>query len=708
MKKITKIVSLMLAFVLAFAMAMPASADWITDTSSLSGTASLKITHVNGDKLADKDKLANRKFRVWQILNATVDHEHEHVGGAGDTSNKHVSYTIPDSLEDIFTAWFSEAGHTHPRTISGLSLDNMVNVANVEDAAVSTQAVSEEITMSKGEMLRALAAMDPNIAVVDSPADEPMIMPMALDEAAEYEILTNLAEYDKNTELSGELAEFARFVLTKLHEKATISDDLVKIDVYKAAEGGSQPANVTYNLDDSYTVSNLPYGYYLIEEITESDKNVDAYSAVLLERVLEDENETANVKLLSPTVEKTVGNTAEIAGDTPSNGTGGAWNTTQIGEDVFFKLKIGLPDATGYDKYLFEIEDTFNTSQFTYEPQTIEVKYFVNETASEATSTLAEGTDYSFSTSDGKLKWTIASKFIKDHSPDSTSANAERPYIVITYKLKLAKGAVMGSEGNKNHVELKYSNKPAESGSGSKDDPNEEDKNPPEGDEPPTNTTEDNTKTYVFSLELNKIDGENDPLENATFRLYKKSTEGNLYAKVNDENKKITWNKLSDVSDPSEFTTGTAGKISIEGLAAGTYYLEEIAAPDGFNKMSSDIEFTIKYDSLGDSAEDVVFKAEASSKFGVGSVYKEVTGVTGNVYGYVISVNNNDTANIIDNKASDSVTGGAVKLTVANFADGELPETGGIGRAIIYTLGVVLVLGAAALFVIKKRRENNA
>lgn len=97
----------------------------------------------------------------------------------------------------------------------------------------------------------------------------------------------------------------------------------------------------------------------------------------------------------------------------------------------------------------------------------------------------------------------------------------------------------------------------------------------------------------------------------------------------------------------------TTGRIDIEGLEAGTYYLKEIEAPKGYNLLKNPV--TIKIDSEGK-----------------------------------IFVNNSTTENTGDVK-------------VENKSGTVLPSTGGTGTTMIYLVGAVLVLGSGVVLATKRR-----
>lgn len=147
-----------------------------------------------------------------------------------------------------------------------------------------------------------------------------------------------------------------------------------------------------------------------------------------------------------------------------------------------------------------------------------------------------------------------------------------------------------------------------------------------------------------------KVDGKDDtPLEGVKFVLMS----GTDYATFAD-GKLTGWNGTED-EESSQLTTDAEGHIYAYGLDAGTYTLKETSTLPGYNLLAGEItvvvaeDGSVTYDYLGDDA---------------------------------------DPANTI---------------VVENNSGTELPSTGGIGTTIFYTLGGLLVVGAAILLVTKKR-----
>lgn len=176
-----------------------------------------------------------------------------------------------------------------------------------------------------------------------------------------------------------------------------------------------------------------------------------------------------------------------------------------------------------------------------------------------------------------------------------------------------------------------------------------------------TESNTDETKTYTFGVPVLKYtkneNGVRKTLADAQFNLYKNST---------DDEK----NKLKFTYDPTNeyyrYTTGESGNdtmtsngtkaFTITGLEAGTYYLKETKAPNGYNRLTSPIKIEIKQ--KDDGTQQIIFNN------------KEVT-----------------TVDVLNEKGS------------------LLPQTGGMGTTLIYLIGGALVLGSGFVLANKKRAK---
>lgn len=117
---------------------------------------------------------------------------------------------------------------------------------------------------------------------------------------------------------------------------------------------------------------------------------------------------------------------------------------------------------------------------------------------------------------------------------------------------------------------------------------------------------------------------------------------------------------MTDEAGITEITTTNTGMFSIQGLKPGTYWLEETAAPKGYNKLAKRIKVEINN-------------------------------------GGNLIVDNNDRG---ENNLSIN------QVNVENKTGTVLPSTGGAGTTMIYLVGAVLVLGSGVVLATKRRVKN--
>lgn len=176
------------------------------------------------------------------------------------------------------------------------------------------------------------------------------------------------------------------------------------------------------------------------------------------------------------------------------------------------------------------------------------------------------------------------------------------------------------------------------------------------------------TKTYTWEIPVFKYaNGDiNKPLANAKFTLYKMETTAGNGSKIYSDPvmfAETTVNNTYKVdvgSTETVITTDETGRFKLDGLDAGTYYLKEIEAPSGYNKLNTVITVTINHDGL----------INATDKDGNGTF-----------------------------EAGEY----EIEIGINNQSGTELPSTGGIGTTIFYIVGGVLLVGAGVLLVVKKR-----
>ena len=384
------------------------------------------------------------------------------------------------------------------------------------------------------------------------------------------------------------------------------------------------------------------------------------------------ENTTVTVKNYAPDIEKTVK-------DRTSDDYRKAADYN-VGDEIPYKITVTVPqNITRLKK--FEVTDTPTNLVDQVEDaegnSLISVKYKDGESLVDVPADA-----YTITKLDnGGFKVTF--------KPDKMGAYAGKQ-IVISYNAKLTADADMTTDGNSNQAKLEYSNKT---------DVNDAEKDNPEN----NNKRGDETVVYTFQIQIVKKadvqeNGKDIFLDGVTFDLYKlvgktekipddaveidNATANALKLPAAGENQK--WVKVK-----SNITTGTDGKVNVNGLANGTYYLVETKTKQGYNLLTAPVEvkLSIAYKTTwNESLEykgDVLVKRDVTKKVETFTKDGTQTGVTegDKTYGRHVTV-------IINRKGF------------------KLPTTGGFGTLLFSGIGVLLVVaGVGVLLSLKKKNR---
>ena len=312
-------------------------------------------------------------------------------------------------------------------------------------------------------------------------------------------------------------------------------------------------------------------------------------------------------------------------------------NTAQIGDTVNFKTTItakkGAQNYVLHDKMsqgLTLIHDSIS----------VEAKK-VNATETEQPITLTEGQHYSvrvenLNENENRDKTKDGCDFEIVFTQDYLDTIQEDTVITVTYQAILNENAVISTNPNTNDTKLNY------------------------GEESKYETDWKRTDTYTFMFDIIKTDSNGKVLNGAEFALYDAETAGNKIdlVKVSDGVYRVA---TADEKNANGFTSAVieAGRATVKGLDADTiYWLEEIEAPAGYNKLPGRVEVKIENSNL-------------------------TTNMTGDTW-----VDGNSGVHIINNTGA------------------ELPSTGGMGTTIFYIIGSVLVLAAVVLLIVRKRMSD--
>lgn len=415
----------------------------------------------------------------------------------------------------------------------------------------------------------------------------------------------------------------------------------------------------------------LSDGYYLVKDSTkptmaEDGTNSGAYTRYLL-KVTDSATITIDAKHSAPTVVKKVQENSDVD-DYKGNGEKeDNWNDIadyNIGDAVPFRLYGTMPDTIDdYSGYYYEFTDTLGTEFNAPAVSAVTVKIDGKEIAQGGNLRVTVGTDNKIS---------IAFEDIKQ-----AATVTKNSIVTVSYEAVLNNTADLGLDGQVNGVKLSYSNNP-----NLYYKPNTNDETPDKpGDDDKGETVEDGVIVFTYGIDINKVDEDGETkLPDAVFAV--KTSDGK-YINVNDDTGAVT---VVDTEDAATKWTSVADEnIVIKGLDAGKYFITEITAPSGYNKMANDIEVEV----IPDYAADRQSWLYAADKSTAGDALN------------ALQITNAD-------ENSVTVESGKGTFTIVNKKGSSLPATGGIGTALFYAVGGVLVVGAGVTLITKKRVGKDA
>lgn len=383
------------------------------------------------------------------------------------------------------------------------------------------------------------------------------------------------------------------------------------VDFAKAAADWAAPQAslaVTHKAATGASVSftGLDLGYYMIFPKGATDPNSYYQGTVV----------TLDTTMPSATVH-TKANTTGGGGDDPDDPPFDKTSNDvkiqngQVGDKVPFKITGVVPATEGYSQFVYRVTDTMSPG-LTFNASVANFKVTFG------TTTINKAPTYANNGFTLEFDMTQYQQYVGQA-------------ISITYEAVINEQAV--AQTTKNEAKLVYSNDPANSNS-TKEKPSDP------NDPPVVNVT-------TSEIVINKTDGTSDePLAGAVFSL---KNSQNQYYKLDTVNGQptVTWVAKAQADKK---TTDADGVAKFVGLKDGEYKLEEITAPAGYNKLTSDVTVTVS--------------------------------------------------------AGTATVGESKVAPVENNAGTELPSTGGIGTTIFYVLGSCLLIGAAVLLITRKRMKS--
>lgn len=340
-------------------------------------------------------------------------------------------------------------------------------------------------------------------------------------------------------------------------------------------------------------------------------------------------------------------------------------STNNVGDTLTYQVDADIPHydaSTNTQMVKYIITDTLSKGLDFYiegDPEN-NIDIIVSNFSGE-TKTLKPGTLETHQTTIGEEPYTYYSVTDGDYAvsydgktmtlvfdyPDIMAYNN----LQLNYQVKINEDAVIGVEGNPNQVDLEYTN-------------NNKTWN--------TSVPEDETKSFVFGLKINKIDPnikeeDKQALQGAEFQLLRDGTPIATY--TFDENGDRVLNSNNGLTA----VTNEDGIAYLLGIDEGTYTLKETKAPNGYILPEEGLELVIT-----DADEE------------------------GNVDGNATYTLGGKELDVFEDIADGSVA----TATIENNKGFNLPRTGGAGTWMFAVGGILIMAGMATAFVKLRKKEN--
>lgn len=399
-----------------------------------------------------------------------------------------------------------------------------------------------------------------------------------------------------------------------------------------------------------YVITVDAVGYYFIKD-AQALTGADAATDYLLQVVKSVE---VAPKVSAPTFRKTVNNELDSTYMDAID--------AQIGDTIYFKLETKLPSLyNDYKQYRMIMEDvlpaglTFNKMEDIYIVHAAggHTSYLANYTEDNTTDdTMDSAKQYGFDAVTSTLTVNFGDLKITQANPNLNDTFVVKYSVIVNDDVVYG---LNGALGNENQATLSFSN----------------DMNQADAATANLGSISDVASVYTYQLQVTKQDTlTKTPLKGAEFYLYRNvsnpdNTVSKMYAHTDADGVITSW---STATPATPMVSGDDGVFVIKGLDSLAYHLEEIKAPDGYNKMEDSVLVTLAAAINNQTLTTLSCTADGTSSNGI-------------------------------------VDDGLVAVAVNNTAGATLPATGGMGTTMFYIAGVALLLAVAVILVAKKRKE---
>lgn len=310
--------------------------------------------------------------------------------------------------------------------------------------------------------------------------------------------------------------------------------------------------------------------------------------------------------------------------------------TAGLGSTVEFKLEANVPGSATSKLKKYAIADKMDAG-LSFNKNSVKV-YYTTDASSLSAADLVDAADYTvdapFTAKD--TEYTFAVNFKADTDGYVKNIYDADKKMVVVFNATVNENATVGKTSNDNKVSLDYAN----------DDTEIVEPGP-------------TVQVFAFNLQVVKEDNGGQNLAGAKFDLFKADKTTKIATATSDDNGLVQFTK--------------SGK-EIQ-LAAGTYYVKETEAPEGYVLPTGEAAWT---------EITVAPKITQKTSVGANDAQYELTGLTNagdNTFAFVTKTVKN------------------VKITV--------PKTGGMGTTLFTICGASLIVLAGVMFVVLKRKKTS-
>ena len=518
------------------------------------------------------------------------------------------------------------------------------------------------------------------------------------------------------------------------------------------------------------TATDLPIGSYLVVVTGSDSKIYNPIVASLYYEVKDDENTVEGgevnlavkatdswVKVINaPIVDKSIVTTTTEQGSTTI--TNDNHSTANIGDEIEYQIVIDPVPAYGGSYPVLNAVDTLSKGLELVTPETgspFTVKVYeanadltnagvkakgviLNGGAIDKNGAITgENVQYGYKsvkdTSTGTTTITIDFVSTEDGESEYLLTGYEGKKVVISYKAKLTNDAVLNQNANENDVMLNYTKDSKVTGDGVKD------------------TTEDKTYTYTFDIDggVSGTDTEiNATITNFNKEILTKTGEKRVVPVLGADGNPLTDEVTGEVITKEVYTLPDAeftlyidkectqpytnasivgkedgnaitftgvikstddGRLPVKGLKAGTYYLKETKAPDGYSLNTHVFKIVIAAQyhesDVKDKDGNVEFKAGELKSWTITVDGDDATNKSENTF----TVKHDGVTNKNVVEVNVTVEGEESDLNTTEIKNTKLsglPSTGGIGTTIFTIGGCAIMIVAAGLFFASRRKSS--